>query len=107
MSENIGHLYVRTDSEDDAGATGNGSPKKSTSLASLLSLRDTFKRSESRTSQTSLASTSTKSETINEESDADKRKSGKSFQSIGERKDFDAGSVSTLFYDPHDGLENQ
>lgn len=80
MSENTGNLYVRTDSEDDYTAnsgTGNGTPKKSTSLSSLRSLRDTFIRSESRTSQTSLASTSAKSETINElEASAAKSKSG-------------------------------
>lgn len=57
MSENIGNLYVRAESEEEV-STVNSSPRKSTSLSSLRSLRDTFKRSESRTSQTSLASTS-------------------------------------------------
>lgn len=57
MSENIGNLYVRAESEEEVSAVNN-SPKKSTSLSSLRSLRDTFKRSESRTSQTSLASNS-------------------------------------------------
>lgn len=55
MSENIGNLYVRAGSEEEV-STVSSSPKKSTSLSSLRSLRDTFKRSESRTSQTSLAS---------------------------------------------------
>lgn len=62
MSENIGNLYVRTESEEEVNNSSSGSPKKSTSLSSLRNLRDTFKRSESRTSQTSLASTSTKSD---------------------------------------------
>lgn len=57
MSENIGNLYVRNESEEEVAAVG-GSPTKSTSLSSLRNLRETFKRSESRTSQTSLASTS-------------------------------------------------
>ncbi|XP_055323880.1 RUN and FYVE domain-containing protein 2 isoform X3 [Sitodiplosis mosellana] len=57
MSENIGNLYVSAESEEEVSTVG-GSPRKSTSLSSLRSLRDTFKRSESRTSQTSLASTS-------------------------------------------------
>lgn len=54
MSDNIGNLYVRTraDSEDDQGTS---SPKKSTSLSSLRNLRDTFKRSESTSSQTTSA----------------------------------------------------
>lgn len=63
MSETIGNLYVRTESEEEVSVVQN-SPKKSTSLSSLRSLRDTFKRSESRTSQTSLAS-STICETSN------------------------------------------
>lgn len=59
MSENIGNLYVRAESEEDVNTQVSGSsPRKSTSLSSLRNLRDTFKRSESRTSQTSLASTS-------------------------------------------------
>lgn len=62
MSEIIGNLYVRAESEEEVNIVNN-SPKKSTSLSSLRSLRDTFKRSESRTSQTSLASAS-KIETI-------------------------------------------
>lgn len=58
MSENIGNLYVRGRAEsEEEMANQNSSPKKSTSLSSLRSLRDTFKRSESRTSQTSLAAT--------------------------------------------------
>lgn len=61
MSEIVGNLYVRTESEEEVNTVFN-SPKKSTSLSSLRNLRDTFKRSESRTSQTSLASAS-KSET--------------------------------------------
>lgn len=56
MSENFGTLYVRTDSEDDQStATASSTPKKSTSLSSLRSLRDTFKRTESQSSQVSLA----------------------------------------------------
>lgn len=62
MSENIGNLYVRAGSEEEVNSV-NASPKKSTSLSSLRSLRDTFKRSESRTSQLSEVS-ATKSETI-------------------------------------------
>lgn len=50
-------LYVRSESDEDV-ITFYSSPKKSTSLSSLRNLRDTFKRSESRTSQTSLASSS-------------------------------------------------
>lgn len=82
MSETIGHLYVRSESEDDnaANSMGNRSPTKSTSLSSLRSLRDSFIRSESRTSQASLASTSTKSESVNEQSDAFNSKSGKFIQ---------------------------
>lgn len=57
MSENIGNLYVRAESEEEVVSPTNSSPRKSTSLSSLRNLRDTFKRSESRTSQTSLAST--------------------------------------------------
>lgn len=57
MSENIGNLYVRAESEEEVANPMNSSPKKSTSLSSLRNLRDTFKRSESRTSQTSLAAT--------------------------------------------------
>lgn len=58
MSENIGNLYVRAESEEEVSAsTVNNSPKKSASLSSLRNLRDTFKRSEVRSSQTSLAST--------------------------------------------------
>lgn len=68
MSENIGNLYVRAESEEEVSAVNN-SPKKSTSLSSLRSLRDTFKRSESRASQTSLAS-ATISETPDNESDS-------------------------------------
>lgn len=63
MSENIGNLYVRAESEDDVnnGST-NGSPKKSTSLSSLRNLRDTFRRSESRTSQSSFAASSSRND---------------------------------------------
>lgn len=59
MSENIGNLYVRAAAEsEEEVSTVSSSPRKSTSLSSLRNLRDTFKRSESRTSQTSLASNS-------------------------------------------------
>lgn len=65
MSENIGNLYVRAESEEEVAANLlNSSPKKSTSLSSLRSLRDTFKRSESRTSQTSLASATAKNDEV-------------------------------------------
>lgn len=62
MSEQIGNLYVRAASEEEvhSGSGSNGSPKKSTSLSSLRNLRDTFKRSESRASQSSLAASTTK-----------------------------------------------
>lgn len=79
MSENIGNLYVRAESEEEVANPINSSPKKSTSLSSLRNLRDTFKRSESRTSQTSLASTVTKNdEVFNSGSDSDVTKAGKS-----------------------------
>lgn len=68
MSENIGNLYVRTESEEEV-STVNSSPKKSTSLSSLRSLRDSLIRSESRTSQISIASTS-KTEPIDNGSDS-------------------------------------
>lgn len=65
MCENIGNMYVRAESEEEVhSGSGNGSPKKSTSLSSLRNLRDTFKRSESRTSQTSLAANSMRNENI-------------------------------------------
>lgn len=64
MSENIGNLYVRAESEEEVANPMNSSPKKSTSLSSLRNLRDTFKRSESRTSQTSLASSNTKNDEV-------------------------------------------
>lgn len=52
MSENISdNLLVRSESEDDVGM-------KSPSLSSLKSFRDTFKRSDSVSSQTSGASNS-------------------------------------------------
>lgn len=52
MSDN---LYVRVDSEDDQTTTASSTPKKSTSLSSLRNLRDSFKRSDSSSSQLSLA----------------------------------------------------
>lgn len=65
MSENIGNLYVRADSEEEmASSLVNSSPKKSTSLSSLRNLRDTFKRSESRASQSSLASATAKNDEV-------------------------------------------
>lgn len=64
MSENIGNLYVRAESEEEVANAMNSSPKKSTSLSSLRNLRDTFKRSESRASQTSLASATTKNDEV-------------------------------------------
>lgn len=69
MSEPIGNLYVRTESEEEVSSV-NASPKKSTSLSSLRSLRDTFMRSESRASQLSVVS-ATKSETIDNETEPD------------------------------------
>lgn len=51
MSDN---LYVRVESEDDQ-SNGPGTPKKSTSLSSLRNLRESFKRSDSASSQVSLA----------------------------------------------------
>lgn len=80
MTENIGNLFVRAESEEEFSNNGNNSPKMSTSLSSLKSLRDTFKRSESRASQTSLANTSTKNEAING-SQATATKSSKFFVS--------------------------
>lgn len=73
MSEQIGHLYVRAESEEEvhSGSGSNGSPKKSTSLSSLRNLRDTFKRSESRASQTSLAASTLRNE--NNESGSTKK----------------------------------
>lgn len=61
MEESSGKLYVRDrgESEDDPNNDRNGSPTKSSSLSSLRSLRDTFKRSESRTSQSSTVEPST------------------------------------------------
>lgn len=56
MSENIVNLYVRADSEEEVHNSGNGTPKKSSTFSSLRNLRDTFKRSETRTSQSSLSS---------------------------------------------------
>lgn len=64
MSEIIGNLYVRAESEEEVASSINSSPKKSTSLSSLRNLRDTFKRSESRTSQTSLASAAAKNDEV-------------------------------------------
>lgn len=75
MSENIGQLYIRNDSEDEPnnGVSGTGaaalSAIKSPSLSSLRNLRDTFKRSDSVSSQTSTYL----------ESPAILRKRGKSF----------------------------
>lgn len=74
MSENIGNLYVRAESEEEV-ASVNASPKKSTSLSSLRSLRDTFKRSESRTSQISEVS-GAKSETFDNEPESPVAKAG-------------------------------
>lgn len=59
MSEHIGNLYVRAESEDDPTSTASNTPKKSTSLSSLRSLRDTFKRSESTSSQLSIPNNGT------------------------------------------------
>lgn len=75
MSENIGNLYVRAESEEEVSSV-SASPKKSTSLSSLRSLRDTFKRSESRTSQLSVAS-ATKSETLDNDTESPVIKAGK------------------------------
>lgn len=72
MSETIGNLYVRAESEEEI-LNSNGSPKKSTSLSSLRNLRDTFKRSESRTSQTSLATSSTRSDNNGTDGSPDKK----------------------------------
>lgn len=69
MSENIGNLYVRNDSEEEANNSGNGTPKKSSTFSSLRNLRDTFKRSETQTSQSSLSSTSINNEPIDSTSD--------------------------------------
>lgn len=69
MAENIGNLYVRSESEEEVNNSGNGSPKKSSTFSSFRNLRDTFKRSESRTSQTSLSSTSAYSDIINNSTD--------------------------------------
>lgn len=81
MSENIGNLYVRTDSEEEVNNSGNETPKKPSTFSSLRNLRDTFKRSETRTSQSSLSSTSIHNEPINSTSDnnAPAIKSGKCF----------------------------
>lgn len=49
------NLYVRVDSEEDQGSNASNTPKKSTSLSSLRNLRDSFKRSDSTSSQFSLA----------------------------------------------------
>lgn len=76
MSENIGNLYVRAESEEEVSTVNSSSPRKSTSLSSLRNLRDTFKRSESRTSQTSLASTS-KIETSDNGTDSTSTDNGK------------------------------
>lgn len=62
MSDN---LYVRVDSEDDQSTNASNTPKKSTSLSSLRNLRDSFKRSDSSSSQLSLANNGTS--TIDEE----------------------------------------
>lgn len=53
------NLYVRVDSEEDPIATASNTPKKSTSLSSLRNLRDSFKRSDSSSSQLSLANNGT------------------------------------------------
>lgn len=55
MEESFGNLYIRdrTESEDDVNSENNGSPSKSSSVSSLRNIRDTFKRSESRSSQSS------------------------------------------------------
>lgn len=81
MSENIGNLYVRTDSEEEVNNSGNETPKKSSTFSSLRNLRDTFKRSETRTSQSSLSSKSIHNEPINStfDNNAPAIKSGKCF----------------------------
>lgn len=80
MSEQIGNLYVRAASEEEvqSGSGSNGSPKKSTSLSSLRSLRDTFKRSESRASKSSLAA----STTINENNESGSAKKPGEYSAI-------------------------
>lgn len=75
MTDSTSALYVRTDSEDDPANSSTSSPKKSTSLSSLRSLRDTFKRSESRTSQTSLP---VDAKSTNSNDDSGDKKAGKS-----------------------------
>lgn len=77
MTDSTSGLFVRAESEDDPANSSISSAKKSTSLSSLRSLRDTFKRSESRTSQTSLPVDSSKS-TISNETDSGDKKAGKS-----------------------------
>ena len=84
MSEN---LFVRRSESEDDGNASVASPKKSTSLSSLRSLRDTFKRSESSTSQTSLPAGLARTNELKSSSsvgnDADGgNKSGKSFHSM-------------------------
>lgn len=69
MSEHLGNLYVRAESEDDPPSTASSTPKKSTSLSSLRSLRDTFRRSESNSSQLS-------SQLVNNGTDGSPKKPG-------------------------------
>lgn len=96
MSENIGNLYVRSESEEEV-STAQNSPKKSTSLSSLRSLRDTFKRSESRASQTSLAS-ATISETPDDGSDSVSPvvKASKSFACVSSKTDKQSQATKLL-----------
>lgn len=72
MSENIGNLYVRADSEEEFNNGSEIGTSKSSTLSSLRNLRDTFKRYEIRASQYSLNSTSThthNNESINSNTD--------------------------------------
>lgn len=70
MSENIGNLYVRADSEEEFNNGSEFGTPKSSTLSSLRNLRDTFKRYEIRASQYSLNSTSThNNESINSNTD--------------------------------------
>lgn len=98
MSENIGNLYVRSESEEEV-STAQNSPKRSTSLSSLRSLRDTFKRSESRASQTSLAS-ATISEAPDNGSDSVSPvvKASKSFLCVSSKTDEQSQATKLLNY---------
>lgn len=82
MSENIGNLYVRSDSEEEINNSGNGTPKKSSTFSSLRNLRDTFKRSETRTSQSSLSSIHNEPNYSTFDNNAPVTKSGKCFYSF-------------------------